>query len=172
MKKVYTKGFTLIELLVVIAIIGLLATLAVVALGNARQKSRDAKRVADIRQLMTALSLYQTDRLDASYPPLPGALASLTLGPGGTQCSGAACVVLTENSGFTNIGDGSRIYMGAVPDDPGSNAYTYIAWDTVPPVVNECNSTPCPWYQITFTLEGATGGLGAGAHTADPSGIQ
>ena len=55
------KGFTLIELLVVIAIIGLLSTLAVVALNNARMKSRDAKRVSDIKQIQTALELYYND---------------------------------------------------------------------------------------------------------------
>jgi len=61
MKQVNRKGFTLIELLVVIAIIGVLSTLAVVALGSARIKARDAKRVADVRQIMSALELYYND---------------------------------------------------------------------------------------------------------------
>ena len=60
------KGFTLIELLVVISIIGLLSTLAVVALSSARNKSRDTRRLADIKQLTTALELYR-DRVGA-YP--------------------------------------------------------------------------------------------------------
>lgn len=62
-------GFTLIELLVVIAIIGLLSTLAVVALNNARMKSRDAKRVSDIKQMQTALELYYNDA--NAYPASP-----------------------------------------------------------------------------------------------------
>ncbi|PIW79613.1 MAG: pilus assembly protein, partial [Parcubacteria group bacterium CG_4_8_14_3_um_filter_48_16] len=61
MKILNKKGFTLIELLVVIAIIGLLSTLAVVALNNARLKARDAKRIADIKQIQTALELYYTE---------------------------------------------------------------------------------------------------------------
>lgn len=58
LKQKNQKGFTLIELLVVIAIIGLLASVVLLALNSARQKSRDAKRLADVRQIASALELY------------------------------------------------------------------------------------------------------------------
>ena len=60
------KGFTLIELLVVIAIIGILASIVLASLNSARVKSRDARRVADIKQLQLALELYYND--NAVYP--------------------------------------------------------------------------------------------------------
>ena len=60
------SAFTLVELLVVIAIIGLIATLSVIALGNARSKSRDSKRVSDIKQVQTALELFFSDQ--GRYP--------------------------------------------------------------------------------------------------------
>ena len=52
------KGFTLIELLVVIAIISLLSSVIFASLRSARDKSRDARRVADIKQIQLALELY------------------------------------------------------------------------------------------------------------------
>lgn len=52
------KGFTLIELLVVILIIGILATLVIINVSNARKSARDTKRVADLKSIQTALEMY------------------------------------------------------------------------------------------------------------------
>jgi len=54
------KGFTLIEILVVVAIIGLLASIILVGLGSFRARGRDARRIADLREVQNALELYFT----------------------------------------------------------------------------------------------------------------
>lgn len=142
MMKKNMKGFTLIELLVVIAIIGLLSTLAVVALGNAREKARDAKRLSDLKQLQTALELYYTDQ--TAYP----AGNAVTLGAGNFACLNAA--------GFAAVGCASP-YMGQVPADPlAAQNYVYTAGANT--------------YSITATLETTMNGLSDGI-TLSPSGI-
>ncbi|MFT5179891.1 MAG: prepilin-type N-terminal cleavage/methylation domain-containing protein [Candidatus Paceibacteria bacterium] len=60
------KGFTLIELLVVIAIIGLLSSVVLASLNTARARGNDAKRLSEMRSIMTALELYYND--NGRYP--------------------------------------------------------------------------------------------------------
>ena len=62
-------GFTLIELLVVVAIVGLLASIILVSFGGFQAKSRDTRRVSDMKSLRDSLALYQT--YYASYPVQP-----------------------------------------------------------------------------------------------------
>ena len=54
------KGFTLIELIITVAILAILVSILVVALNPAEQlaRSRDAKRIADLDAIKTALNLY------------------------------------------------------------------------------------------------------------------
>ncbi len=59
-------GFTLIELLVVIAIIGLLSTLSILALNQARARARDARRISDVKQISKALEIYYNE--SGNYP--------------------------------------------------------------------------------------------------------
>ncbi len=135
------KAFTLIELLVVIAIIGLLATLSVLALNNARAKSRDAKRVADIKQVQTALELYFNDK--QSYPD------TLTVGGSITSTSTT----------------GTSTYMQVLPSSPtpnvsgvtgcGGTNYTYDA------------TADGSSYTLEYCLEGNVGAIpGRVLHTA------
>lgn len=74
------KGFTLIELLVVIAIIGILASVVLASLNSARKKSRDARRVADIKQVQLALELY-FDANGNKYPAGPFSALGAALAP-------------------------------------------------------------------------------------------
>lgn len=148
-QKAKRKGFTLIELLVVIAIIGLLSTLAVVALNNARAKGRDAKRISDIKQVQTALELYFSDK--NTYP----AGTAVVLGSLSAQSLSGA--------GFTASGDVTgTTYMGKVPTNPTPGGADYSYTQTSAGVS----------YTITFSLESQTGALAKDGHTATPSGIQ
>lgn len=139
------KGFTLIELLVVIAIIGLLSTLAVVALGSARQKARDSKRLSDLKQIQTALELYFTD-----HNAYPTTTVSSTLGVDVT-CLGSNGLGTTCTE---------PIYMGLIPQEPTPTQGAYV-YNTDADALG---------YTINATLEGTINDL-SGAIVASQNGL-
>lgn len=144
------KGFTLIELLVVIAIIGLLSTLAVVALSSARTRARDSKRVADMKQLQTAMELYYSD--NAAYP---------TTCTAGTKVS--ACAALASYlPGYTTVKDPGGVDTACA--DPATAKCNY-AFGTPSGIAGTD-------FKVTFFLEGATGDLLAGGHKVTSAGLQ
>lgn len=65
------SGFTLIELLVVISIIGLLSSIVLAAVSDAREKAENAHILSMIREYRNALELYYNDN-DGSYPDTGG----------------------------------------------------------------------------------------------------
>jgi prepilin-type N-terminal cleavage/methylation domain-containing protein len=91
-KSIIRKGFTLIELLVVIAIVGLLSSVILSSLQNARLKSQDAAIIASVLEFR---KLVELDRSETnSYANLQKGWAS------SADNLGAAYVTTCEGRGF------------------------------------------------------------------------
>lgn len=143
MKTIYKKGFTLIELLVVISIIGILSAFLMANFVGFRQRSRDAVRKSDLRQIQAALELHRSDI--GEYPAtVPACGSSLTDGgtPPVTYMQKIPCDPLNSSpyyiytyssngavysiiSCLENIKDSQKDSVNAVPCDGAANvSYT------------------------------------------------
>jgi len=117
------KGFTLIEMLIVVAIIGILSALILVGLSQFRMRGRDARRIADVKQVQNASEIYYTRNL--AYPTVTGGSAS--------QRWGALTTTLT----------GAGLGLSQIPQDPLGSSHSYDYKD--------CNSSQN--YVIAVSLE-------------------
>jgi prepilin-type N-terminal cleavage/methylation domain-containing protein len=158
------KGFTLVELLVTIGIIGILATVTVVSVGNARGKARDAKRVSDIKQIQSALELAGND-LGGFYP---GAAVDTAIG--GMRICGAGLYINPPAAPDPCVN--TSMYLNPIPADPTNTGALVYKYTATKGGANCVVGLDCDAYSISFSLEGKTGNLAAGPHTATNTGIK
>lgn len=170
--KILARGFTLIELLVVVAIIAMLASIVMASLNSTRARARDSTRLADMRQIETALELYATNN-SGKYPSTSNAWRA-----------GSSACHATYGSGNPGYGATGYIpglvpqYIPELPEDPNgvfankcylyySNGtdYMFLVWLTVetaptlasnprPRLVTDGLSSTCGdanGYQATFS---------------------
>jgi prepilin-type N-terminal cleavage/methylation domain-containing protein len=98
------QGLTLIEMLVVLAIIGFLVSILLVSLGPRPQiKAKDARRQADIGEIMKAMEMCYND--DGQYPNIT------TVSPTDDRITNAS------------ITSGVKTYLSPFPKDPGGGNY-------------------------------------------------
>lgn len=160
------KGFTLLEFLIVVALIGILATLTVLAMQNARRETRDAERISTASQLRTSLALGFTEL--ANYPKQED---------GDLRLGGAGAKFLCEVEGepkFVETGaacTGTVFTPGGIPTSPApadgvctpaQNSYRYLA------------GSGGTNFKIEFCLGKATpqSGLQDGLNCATPDGLR
>src|SRR6185503_10968405 len=127
-QKIAKSGFTLIEILMVISIIGFLASLMLVSFNNARLRARDAKRVAETRNILVALINFYNDK--GRFPCHEFSSSSSPSGP--------------DLNFLTPLWQ--QGYLAGRPDDPfaGSASYAFYAYGTFKQVA----AGPCG--QIAF----------------------
>ena len=140
------KSFTLTELLVVVSIIGLLSSVVLASLNNARAKARDTTRISDLKQLQLALALYYDK--NGSYP-----------GAQNTVYTSAQASWITTDPLTTLVTQG---FISKLPVDPkntpannfnytGSTNYSYYY------SIGQL-AAPAADYELTTRLEGSGNG--------------
>ncbi len=136
------RGFTLVELLVVISIIALLSSVVLSSLNTARARARDARKIADFRQLTIALNQYYLANNSMPANPTPGT----------EVCDGSV--------GWTTVMNQliAAGYLSVIPRSPGGAQYCYYNYgaggigglmvttlETVPDTTTGISPSCRPW---------------------------
>jgi type II secretion system protein G len=94
------KGFTIIEILIVLAIIGIMFAIVTTYLTAAKQRGRDAVRIANVKELQQAIEIYFSNCYQ-----FPATLEALM-----NDCGGSS---------------NSRPILNSIPKDPLGRDYGY-----------------------------------------------
>lgn len=128
-----TRGFTLVEMLIVLGIIGVLSGIVLESTSVARAKSRDTKRLSDMKEIQLGLALYFD--VNRVYPASLATLVSqryipelpndpngssyeyLSASPYSTYCIGVKLesTIPTDGSSCTSAVSGSTANYKSVP---------------------------------------------------------
>ncbi len=140
-------GFTLIELLVVIALIGILAAVLLARLNIARERARDAQRVADVKQITTALELYYN-----TYGMYPRSSSCGAVNPSSSWCNSVQTLSAGGNW-IRHIGatDVLNEFLTVEPIDPLRPATAN--WRPYDGGTYFYYSNDGRWYMIVFGVE-------------------
>lgn len=144
------KGFTLIELLVVIAIIALLSSVVLTSLSTARMKSRDARRISDIRQIAIAISMYAD--ANGAFPQVQG-----------TAYNVGGVYDLSYTASWNDLATKLKPYINPLPKDPinsncapylnGTDCYSYAYGNVGNGVAESTNSGGLTTYDLFARFE-------------------
>lgn len=114
------RGFTLIELIVSIGIFSLILSFSFASIRGAQIQNRDAKRIADLQTLQSALEQHLLGDPSRDYPPDPQI---------STASNSAYCTKYTTAGTEKGLYDNRcfREYLagGVMPYDPKGNEYPY-----------------------------------------------
>lgn len=149
------QGFTLLELLMSIAIIGILASIVLVAVTDARQKARNTAVISQMDEYQKSLELFYSQ--NGYYPGTNGSrTARFCMGdnPVG-NCMG------TLTSGYDNndslINEALRVHMATLPrfdQSVGSLNYSSPAYSGCTGAGTANTSCTVQDYSFWFLLEG------------------
>lgn len=150
------KGFTLIELLVVVGIVGILSSVVISSLSEARAKARDSRRKSDLNQIRIALSMYFNEK--GNYIESGSGCGASGLGYGWFNAEGSGypksimqCLIdagvanqeiIDPTGRKTSSATSGFAYMKYTCGTP-PKTYVYAKLETIPQSINATDGTCC-----------------------------